>query len=166
MTSKKWVLLCALRPGTPIDVLGQDLLVLEDDVYKLSSSQYCLAEAPYGEPDATPRLISFYWACSEKAFRRAYFKEVEGDDMAVCNPPSELLPEGPGATYGQIRDALRSCGGDRAMEHASYRIMSDGAFVHRSLENASATYHFRSPEPVDDELPYAILWKFFNNQGG
>ena len=45
------------------------------------------------------------------------------------------------------------------MECASYRVMTDGAFIHKSLEHASAAYYFRSPEILSDELPFAIVWK-------
>lgn len=105
------------------------------------------------------RLPSLYWACSEPAFRRAYYRDVENDDMTVCQPPPELLPVGAGVTYSQIKNAISSAGSDKLMEYASYRVMSDGAFVHKGLESSLAVYYFRLHDIVDDELPYAILWK-------
>jgi hypothetical protein len=103
-----------------------------------------------------------FWACSEPAFRRAYFRDVENDDMVKCLPPLELLPVGSGMSYGSIRSALRSHELDKFMEYATYRVMSDGAFVHKSLAGSRMVYYFRSPDDVDDELPYAILWKSDN----
>lgn len=96
---------------------------------------------------------------AEPAFRRAYYRDVENDDMAVCRPPPELLPVGAGGTYSQIKNALSSLGSDKFMECASYRVMSDGAFVYKGLESSLAVYYFRLHDIVNDELPYAILWK-------
>lgn len=62
-------------------------------------------------------------------------------------------------TYSQIKNALSSLGSEKFMEYASYRVMSDGAFVHKGLESSLAVYYFRLHDIVDDELPYAILWK-------
>ena len=59
--------------------------------------------------------------------------------------------------YGSIRDALRCLDPERILECASYRVMSDGAFVHKTLEGRRATYYFRSAEITESELPYAIL---------
>lgn len=159
MPTISWELLCSVKSGVTIETLGQDVAVLDDDVYKLSESQYCLAEIPFNSSDNIPRVISMFWACSERAFRRAYFKEVEGDDLVICNPPNELLPPKSEPTYRQILDGLKASGAKGLMEYASYRVMSDGAFVHRSIESGSAAYYFRSPDFDDNELPYAILWK-------
>lgn len=75
---------------------------------------------------------------------------------------SSLCRSKAGATYRQIKEALGALGSDRLMEYASYRVMSDGAFVHKGLESASAVYYFRSHDIADDEMPYAILWKLFS----
>ena len=159
MSRNSWELLCGVKSGAAIDMLGQDVALLDDDIYKISESQYCLAEIPLNSPDNILRIISMYWACSEKSFRRALFKEIEGDDLVICDPPSELLPPKSASTYRQILDGLRAVGAKGVMEYALYRVMSDGAFVHRCIESDSAAYYFRSPDFVDDESPYAILWK-------
>lgn len=163
MSRNGWELLSSLKSGAPIEMLGQNVAVLDDDVYKLSESQYCLAEIPFNSSGNISRIISIFWACSEKAFRRAYFKEVEGDDMVICNPPNELLPHKCEPTYLQILDNLRVSGARGLTEYASYRVMSDGAFVHRAIESDLAAYYFRSPKSIDGELPYAILWKMKAN---
>lgn len=158
---KEWSSLCKFNVGDAFDLGQQCVLAMEDGVYKISENQYFLADAFFDVGKEKLSLISLYWACSEPAFRRAYYRDVENDDMVVCQPPSELLPIGAGMTYSQIKKALISVGSDKFMEHASYRVMSDGAFVHKSLESLSAVYYFRLHDIIDDELPYAILWKLF-----
>ena len=157
---KEWSSLCKSKVGDAVDVREQCVLTMDDGAYKISDNHYFLADAFSDEGEEKLRLLSLYWACSEPAFRRAYYRDVENDDMAVSQPPSELLPAGAGATYSQIKSALSSLGSDKVMEYASYRVMSDGAFVHKSLESSLAVYYFRLHDIFDDELPYAILWKF------
>ncbi|MCA5973951.1 MULTISPECIES: hypothetical protein [Pseudomonas] len=156
---QNWVSLCRMKAGEIIDVREASVLPMEDDAYKVSEEQYLLVDASSDDTDGKLCLLSFYWAASERAFRRAYYKDVEGDDNAEGMPPPELLPVGAGSTYSQIREALDFKGSQEFMEYASYRVMSDGAFVHKSLESSSAVYYFRSPTSIDNELPYAILWK-------
>lgn len=156
---KEWSSLCKSKVGDVVDVREQCVLTMEDGAYKVSDDQYFLAEAFSDEGEEKLRLLALYWACSEPAFRRAYYRDVESDDMAVCQPPPALLPVGTAVTYGQIKNALSSLGSGKFMEYASYRVMSDGAFVHKGLESSLAVYYFRLHDVVDDELPYAILWK-------
>ena len=153
----KWSVLRELKAGDAFEAPQGLLSLIDEGVYKISDTQYSLADAVIGNEQSSLALVSLYWAASERAFKRAYFMEVEADDLAVCVPPVELLPEGAGATYGELKRAMASV--SNVMEHASYRVMSDGAFVHKSLENSSAAYHFRSTDIMDDELPYAIIWK-------
>lgn len=153
----KWSVLRELKAGDAFEAPRGVLSLIDEGVYKISDTQYCLADAGVGNEQNTLTLVSFFWTASEGAFRRAYFMDVEADDLATCAPPVELLPEGAGATYGQLKRAMALV--SNVMEHASYRVMTDGAFVHKSLENSSATYHFRSTDIADDELPYAIVWK-------
>lgn len=153
----EWALLRELKKGDALAVPEASLLLIDEGVYKVSANQYCLADAINEDGQDKLRLLSFYWVASDAAFRRAYFRDIERDDRAVCPPPLELMPEGARATYMQIKRALENAG--NVMEYAAYRVMSDGAFVHRSLESSSAVYHFRSLDLLGDEVPYAILWK-------
>lgn len=153
-----WSLLCKLGVGSTVDAL-EGGIALEDGVYKISDSKYLLADIFFEDGKEKIKLLSIFWACSEPAFRRAYFRDVENDDMAKCLPPVELLPSGSGMSYGSIRKVLSSLESDQFLEYASYRVMSDGAFVHKSLEGRKAIYYFRSSDIIEDELPYAILWK-------
>lgn len=153
-----WSLLCKLGVGSIVDML-EGGIALEDGVYKISDSKYVLADNFFENGKEKIKLVSLFWACSEPAFRRAYFRDVENDDLAKCLPPVELLPSGSGMNYGSIRSVLSSLESDQFLEYASYRVMSDGAFVHKSLESRKAIYYFRSSDIIGDELPYAILWR-------
>lgn len=62
-------------------------------------------------------------------------------------------------TYSQISNALSFLGFDKFMEYAFYRDAPDIAFFSESLESSLAVYYFRLLDILDDELPYAILWK-------
>lgn len=153
----QWSVLRTLIAGSDFDVPEQALCLIDEGVYKVSETQYCLADVHIESGQKRLALVSLVWTGSEAAFRRAYSLDIEADDFAICVAPAELLPDGAAPTYGQIKRALEAVG--RVMEHASYRVMSDGAFIHRSLENADASYHFRSCDDLDDEPPYAIVWK-------
>ncbi|MGK9416191.1 hypothetical protein ACSSUR_08545 [Pseudomonas cedrina] len=153
----EWALLRELKKGDVLDVPDTSLLLMDEGVYKVSANQYCLADAINEDGQDKLRLLSVYWAASDAAFRRAYFRDIESDDGTVCLPPLELMPEGARATYMQIKRALETTG--NVMEYATYRVMSDGAFVHKGLASLPAVYYFRSVDFLDDEIPYAILWK-------
>ncbi|AVI86960.1 MULTISPECIES: hypothetical protein [Pseudomonas syringae group] len=156
---QNWTSLRKMKAGEIIDLQGQPFLSMEDEAYKISDMQYLLANPLNNSTEGKLHLLSLFWAASEKAFRRAYYRDIEGDDMAIETPPSELLPAGSARTYRQIRETLDVDSTQKFMEHASYRLMSDGAFIHKSLESLSAVYYLRSPDRADDEMPYAILWK-------
>ena len=153
---QEWSSLLSARTGDIVDVGAQCVVTLEEGVYKVSDEHYFLADAFLDEGKEKHGLLSVYWASSEPGFRRAYSMDIENDDLAVRPPPTELLPVGADGTYGQIKNALAE---GSFMECASYRVMTDGAFIHKSLENASASYYFRSLEILSDELPFAIVWK-------
>lgn len=154
-----WPLLYKLIIGDSVDVMDR-ATALEDGVYKISDSKYFLADNLFEDGKETIQLVSFFWACSEPAFRRAYFRDIENDDMEKCPPPAQLLPPGAGVNYSSIRSSLRSLDPDHFAEHASYRVMSDGAFIHKSLESLRAIYYFRSPKIIESEMPYAILLRY------
>lgn len=102
---KEWSFLCKSKVWAAAEVQEQHVLAMEDGAYKISDNQYFLADVFSDEGEEKLRLLSLYWACSESAFRRAYYRDVENDDMTVCQPPPELLPAGAGSTYIQIKNA-------------------------------------------------------------
>lgn len=153
-----WHQLYNIGTSKAIDLL-EGGVALEDDVYKISNTEYVLADDFSVDGERKIQPVSVFWACSEAAFRRAYFRDVENDDLAESVPPAELIPAGAKMNYDSIREALIALDPDHFSEYASYRVMSDGAFVHKSLESLRVAYYFRSPDIDDSELPYAILLK-------
>ncbi|MDR6234571.1 hypothetical protein [Pseudomonas oryzihabitans] len=153
-----WSSLCASGVKFSSEILKVGIF-LEDGVYKVSDSKYFLVDDFSDDEKKDLKVISVFWACSESSFRRAYFRDVENDDMAKSPPPVELIPSGADADYISIRNALKALDFKNFSEYASYRVMSDGAFVHKCLETQKFVYYFRSPEIVECEPPYAILLK-------
>ncbi len=103
---KEWSFLCKSKVWDAVDVQEQHALAMEDGAYKLSDNQYFLADVFFDDGEEKLRLLSLYWACSEPAFRRAYYRDVENDDMAVCRPPPELLPVGAGGAIVRLKMLL------------------------------------------------------------
>jgi hypothetical protein len=62
-------------------------------------------------------------------------------------------------TYGEIVHELKKGHLGEYEETASYRIASDGAFVHRHITTAAFTFHFRKREHDDSEPCYAIEYR-------
>jgi hypothetical protein len=158
----EWSELIKIPKWTSIHKLGLDLTKIEDDFYKLSENQYCLS-APYDsmsleEAPGGPFITSFLWACSEGAAKRVYLNEIESDDKVNVSPPHEILPSPEKKTYKEILNGLKELRCKSVMEHAGYRIVSDGAFIHRVIESEIASYFFRKSEHDSSEVPYAIQW--------
>ena len=77
----QWSLLRERKAGDAFKVPQDGLSLIEEGVYKISDTQYCLADAVIEGEHNRLTLLSFYWAASEGAFRRAYFRDVEADDL-------------------------------------------------------------------------------------
>ena len=105
------------------------MLELGGDLYKTSTGQYCIVETPDGSEE--PKLVSILWATSDGAARRVYSDEIESDDLQTALPPRELLPLGADCSYVQIVKSLKASGARGISESASYRIMTDGLFIHK-----------------------------------
>lgn len=105
-----WSLLLEQKAGDVLDTSGAALSLIDEGVYGTCDNQFCLADTVNEDGQDKLRLVSFYWAASEAAFRRAYFREVERDDMVVISPPAELIPKTADTTYGQIKQALKAVG--------------------------------------------------------
>jgi hypothetical protein len=151
-----WTRLRTIPQGILLSSLGLESSFLGSKLYRLAPAKYCLAELEDGG-EAT--LISLLWASSDGAAKRVYLNDIESDDSSISMPPQELLPLSSALSYGEILEALKASDARGLMEHASYRIMSDGAFIHKAIESETTSYYFRSPELIEQEWPYAILWK-------
>jgi hypothetical protein len=104
-------------------------------------------------------MMMIMWAPNDGAAKRAHLMRIEEDvNQIPAEAPSELLPVVSGKTYGEIVQELKGRN-ERFLEHASYRIASDGAFVHRAISTERIEILFRSVEDEDSELPYAITYR-------
>ena len=155
-----WDKVCGLAKGTIIDLSGLGSSDLGAGVHKISDSQYVITKTNVFDLKAA-EVVAVYWSVSEGGFRRAYFNDLESDDGITCAPPVNLLPENAADNYGSIRKALAVDENSEFMEHASYRIMSDRAFVYRALENKEMVYLFRGFEEESQEKPFCIIVKKF-----
>ncbi|MFY1664486.1 hypothetical protein [Pseudomonas sp. Pseu.R1] len=155
-----WDKVCDLAKGTIIDLSDLVSSDLGAGVHKTSDSQYVITKINNFDLKAA-EVVAVYWAVSEGGFRRAYFNDLESDEGITCAPPVSLLPENAADKYGSIRKALAADENSGFMEHASYRIMGDRAFVYRALENKEMAYLFRGGEEKNQEKPFCIIVKKF-----
>ena len=131
---------------------------IDDGIY-LSVSPFrpgSLEEDPSG-----PFVYGIVLAASDGAVRRAWSMEIELDDGKALDVPAEFLPSGGAvkATYGEILRGLKNDKSKACFETASYRIATDGLFIHRKIETERFAFFFRKPEHDDTEPPYAIILK-------
>ena len=138
--------------------LTPEIYKVDDGVYLTVSSWRpdILEDDPSG-----PFVGSVILAASDGAIRRALLREIESDDGKALDVPAEFLPSGGAveATYGEILRGLKNDKSKACFETASYRIATDGLFIHRKIETERFAFFFRKPEHDDTEPPYAIIRK-------
>jgi hypothetical protein len=158
-----WNELVSLEEWISISRLDISFEELDESLLKISMNKYFVTSPFRGncleEMEGGPFLTALLWACSDGAALRAYNMMIERDDMVTAMPPPILLPAEDANTYSAILICLKKKNLKSVIESATYRIISDGSFVHRSIECDLASYYFRSSEHDDQEEPYAILWK-------
>jgi hypothetical protein len=152
-----WDGLETIVEGTNLTAVCAEPQSLGGNLYKLGSNCFCIANRT--SDSDTPQITSLLWAVSDGAARRVYFNDIEADDLATLPPPVELLPTATASGDQHILDSLKGINARGLMEHASYRIMSDGAFIHKTIEFTATAYHFRAQVMIANEPPYAIVWK-------
>lgn len=86
---------------------------------------------------------------------------VEADSGMILNVPKDLIPQYSDFKYKEILDFLRTIKSKICQETATYRIAADGLFVHKKIETERYTFYFRKEQFDDNELPYAVLVKFY-----
>lgn len=160
----EWNELKELPAWMPIHGLPATPARVDDVLFRIAPTQYLICP-PYNErferiSGATAFLGSVLWAPNDGAARRAVLMEIEADlqrdeSIAGSPPPEMLLPSG-ATTYGAILEEVKSGRHGRYLEGASFRIGSDGAFVHRSISVSPLTFFFRSREDDDHDRCYAI----------
>jgi hypothetical protein len=132
---------------------------LTDEIYQLGPHVFAKALRLGAESDVL-HIGIFLWSPSAGAALRALARNIEAD--VACDsgvPPPVLLPVGAAATYGSILRAAVETRVDQVDEWASYRVGSDGAFVHRSIYWNRREYFFRSRRMRRSETPFAIAYK-------
>ena len=158
-----WNELKMLKKWLPISQLSIEVQQLGRNLLKLGENKYCLA-TPYADKTLEvkpggPFLSALLWSCGDGASFRVISSEVEKDENTILVPPVELLPVSGATSYPSILHGLKSKTYKGISETASYRVTTDGAFIHRVIESEIAAYYFRSREMDNDQMPYAILWK-------
>jgi hypothetical protein len=150
-----------VKEACPNAFLSESAYRVGDGVYLQISSfpPGCLEDDPSG-----PFVYGIALAASDGAIRRAFLMELESDDGKTLDVPAEFLPsEGAvAATYGEILRGLKSDKPKVCFETASYRIATDGRFIHRKIETERFTFFFRKQEHDDSEAPYAIIRKLLS----
>ncbi|WP_137936090.1 hypothetical protein [Chitinivorax sp. B] len=154
---KRWTPISDLTSsGNSFDKLGNSLYIAGENIYILVSpyKEGCLVSNPQA-----PFIAGILWACEPGAALRAITMEIEEDKGSVVPIPISFLPNSCLPTYGAIRDTLMEIMPNGCIEAGSYRIASDGAFVHRKLDSREYTFFFRNPKGGESEEPYAALYK-------
>ena len=139
----------------PAAYLGRSLYRLGDGIY------ICLTKL--GMPGAAsegPFLSGVFCVPDDGAIMRATALDIEGDIGLTLTPPTGFLPSDLVLEYGRILNWLKSMRPNVCQETASYRISSDGLFVHRTVETEKYPFYFRRAEDNERERPYAILHKY------
>ena len=155
----EWESLIQTLNGTELSMLGGERsCALADDLYRFGDQRYCITNLKSINGQTITEVVSLLWAVDDGAARRAYLAEVESDDGKERSVPQALLPLHSNGTYDSILKLARYNSASGALESASYRIMSDGAFIHRCIETNERAYYFRKTESPSDS-PYAVLVK-------
>src|SRR5262245_33437947 len=135
-----WSELMRFASWTPMRKFPAPLRLLSDGLAMISDCAFFYIvphDREFIETPDAPYITLLIWAQSPVAALRATDMQIERDDGSVnFQPPSELLLSPDSVTYGSIvRHARRE--GASVMEHASYRIAQDGAFIHRTISVGS-----------------------------
>ncbi|MYN20903.1 hypothetical protein GTP81_29630 [Rugamonas sp. FT107W] len=156
-----------LKKGTPLlDVVG----VVNPEKY-IGKSIYSLGDGLYFyltkfnagifEADSDASFLSgIFCASDDSAIKRVVAMNTEEDRGVLLIPPSAFLPDGAEPEYGEILAGLKKMNPKVCQESASYRIATDGNFVHRTIETEKYTFYFRGASDDNHEAPYAILHKY------
>ena len=157
ITLKKWTPLSEAIPIiSPSAFLGKSLYSLGGGVY-LYLTPFKPNNA--GGDTSGPYLSGVFCIPDDDAAKRVVAFDIEADSGALLNPASTLLPLDSALEYGSILNGLKKTNPKVCQEAATYRIASDGRFVHRTIETERFTYYFRRADHDDREPPYAALCK-------
>jgi len=157
-----WADLKSLPKWTNLSGVATSALTIGGDLFKIGRGKYLIC-VPYNrdlEEQRGDRFVtSLVWAATDGAAKRAVLMQIEADQISSERPPAELLLPGQPVRYGEIIRALQNGNFGEYEEAASYRIASDGAFVHRHITTTSFSFRFRKAEHDDSEPCYAIEYR-------
>jgi len=145
------------------DSIGQPLLrvfpsavIFDAELADIGEGVFAiLADAEDGSVEALTRIHAILWAASRGAAMRVWYSKIEADELQLSIPPHYVLPNG-ARNYGELTRSLKE-NEISFLESASYRIMVDGAFIHKTISARGVTYYFRALTENADEVPYAVL---------
>lgn len=151
-----WKEVLGANDAPQLSISTNSVEFLTSELCKIGERQYALVDSYEEDGKITRSFDTLYWAASDGAALRAAETQIESDDGAIAEVPTELLPNGANGGYLSVLSAVRTANPSGVIESASYRIMSDGAFIHRQIATRDAKYFFRQFEG-DLEKPYAVL---------
>ena len=106
-----------------------------------------------------PFATLLFWTGNDGSAKRAFSRKIEEDkEQSIIIPPTEMLPSKEVNTYEKIINELKK-NKSTYMETASYRIATDGAYIHKEISVIPYTYYFRKREDDNNEVPYTISYK-------
>lgn len=160
LATMTWKDLKALRCWTPLSEVTHSATPLGSGLYGIGQGQYLIA-VPHNDRfernERGPFVTAVLWAETNGAAKRAKLMQIETDDSQGPSPtPDDLLPEH-ARTYGEIVAVLKRRG-EEFQEYAEYRVATDGAFVHRTIEAFPYSFFFRKVEHDASDSCYAIQY--------
>lgn len=157
LTTKKWTSLVDVLGGIREEsFVGASLYRVDDSIY-LFLSKFKLENSK--EESVGPFVSGILFAPDDGAAKRVSMSMIEEDLGRHLLPPALLYLRASEFRYSDILSNLKGTHPKVCQESASYRIATDGQFIHRKIETESYTYYFRSMLDDPNEPPYAILKK-------
>lgn len=146
--------------GQPLLRVFPSAVIFDDELADIGEGVFAILADSEDENDAaTTRIHAILWAASRGAAMRVWHSRIEADDLQLAIPPHYVLPNG-ARSYGELTRNLKESE-ISFLESASYRIMVDGAFIHKKISSRGVTYYFRAVTENADEVPYAVLHSNF-----
>lgn len=157
LTTKKWTSLIDVLGGIRDEsFVGTSLYRVDDTIY-LYLSKFRLESSK--DESIGPYVSGILFAPDDGAAKRVSMSMIEEDLGRHLLPPAILYLRDSEFRYSDILSNLKRTHPKACQESASYRIATDGQFIHRKIETESCTYYFRSVVDDPSEPPYAILKK-------
>lgn len=142
--------------GLPLLRVFPNAVIFDAELADIGESVFAvLADSDDGNGEALTRIHAILWAASRGAAMRVWHSKIEADDLQLAIPPHYVLPKD-ARSYGELTRHLKE-NEISFLESASYRLMVDGAFIHKTISTRGATYYFRALGESADEVPYAVL---------